>query len=92
MAPSPLLLSLAIAAQVSAPDTLVVRTETEGPNLTAVPGLRLGSLDGPEETTFGLVAGIAVGLGHHVPHRSAAEKPETLEGGGGSECGQRSEG
>lgn len=60
MAPSPLLLSLAIAAQVTAPGTLVVRTETEGPNLTAVPELRLGSLDGPEKTTFGLVAGIAV--------------------------------
>lgn len=50
---NPLMFALTLAVQVAPPDTLVVRATGPAPTLTAVEELRLGSLDGPEEATFG---------------------------------------
>lgn len=54
------MLALALAMQVTSPDTLVVRAAVRAPTLTAVEELRLGSFDGPEETTFGYIAALGV--------------------------------
>lgn len=60
MALIPVVVSVTLAIQVGPPDTVVVRAVLPPPNLTAVEEIRLGSLDGPEEATFGWVEAIAV--------------------------------
>ncbi len=52
-------LALVVLGQAAA-DTIVVRLAPEDRELTAIEELRLGSLDGPEETSFGWIDAIAV--------------------------------
>ena len=59
-------LALVVLGQVAA-DTIVVRLAPEDRELTAIEELRLGSLDGPEETSLGWIAAIAVAGGSCEP-------------------------
>ena len=57
------ILGALLVVQAGPIDTLVVRADTPAMELQAVEELRIGSLDGPEESSFGYIDAVAVAPG-----------------------------